>query len=166
MLKDYQNYYFPFPEKRVKERSVDDALYRVNEWRRLYEQGITQENKKKQRITLEEAAKLVQIPKKTLEDYVQIFKKVRLISQIEEFSNKRMGFLRAFIRKNKAKIKKAALIQKQQMQKGNLEIKKEHTDFDDNKISVKKEEEDIQTNSEIKLEIKCEQDYESYNNMY
>ncbi|CAD8078333.1 unnamed protein product [Paramecium sonneborni] len=130
MIQDFQDNYCPFPEKRVKERSVYDAMYRVNEWRRLYEQGITKENKKKQRITLQEAANLVKIPKKTLEDYVQIFKKVRLISQIEEFANKKMGFLRAFIRKNKSKIKKAALIYKLQ-QRGQIEEQQEiRNDFE------------------------------------
>ncbi|CAD8163523.1 unnamed protein product [Paramecium octaurelia] len=118
--KDYYKQYFyfmlnytkdcfsNFSEKRVKERSVEDALYRVREWRRIYESGQQKGSNKESRITLQEAAKQVKIPKKTLEDYIQIFNKVSLIAQIQDFSNKKMGFLRTFIRKNKAKIRKAA----------------------------------------------------------
>ncbi|CAD8073722.1 unnamed protein product [Paramecium primaurelia] len=169
MLKDYQDYYSHFSDKRVKERSVDEALYRVREWRRIYEQGISQECNKKSRITLQEAANIVKIPKKTLEDYIQIFNKVSLMGQkIEDFSNKKMGFLRAFIRKNKGKIRKAALIKKQN-KKDSIDVKSEDSFSQKIKIecqysrtySIKEEYEPSHLNQNVKEEIKEEQS-ESY----
>lgn len=52
------------------------------------------------------------IPKKTLEDYTQIFKKVKLLTNINEFSNRKMGFLRTYLRKNQSKLRKALKAEK------------------------------------------------------
>ncbi|CAK82413.1 unnamed protein product (macronuclear) [Paramecium tetraurelia] len=126
MLNYTNDYFSNFSEKRVKERTVEDALYRVREWRRIYETGLQKDSNKESRITLQEAANLVKIPKKTLEDYIQIFNKVSLICPIQDFQNKKMGFLRTFIRKNKTKIKKAAQA-KRQSQQESLNVKIEES---------------------------------------
>ncbi|CAD8131242.1 unnamed protein product [Paramecium sonneborni] len=110
-------------KKRVQERSVSDALHRVREWRRIYEQGKGKLNTNQPRISLQEAANLVKIPKKTLEDYTYIFNKVSSICRIEDFSNKRMRFLRGLIEKNKAQIKAAVKLEKKR-KKNVLKLKK------------------------------------------
>ncbi|CAD8163931.1 unnamed protein product [Paramecium octaurelia] len=152
-------------KKRVKERSVLDALNRVREWRRIYEQGKCQQNTNQPRISLQEAANQVKIPKKTLEDYVQIFTKVNLICRIEDFANKRMGFLRKLIQKHKAYIKTAALISKQ-IKKEFIHVKKEDPFQSKIKIefehltSIQNIKEEFQSNEaiqEVKQEIKEEE---------
>ncbi|CAD8175290.1 unnamed protein product [Paramecium octaurelia] len=98
--------------KRVKERSIGDAFYRVQQWRYLYRNGI-EENGILKKVNLKQAADLVRVPKKTLEDYIQIFNKAELIINIEEISEKKMGFLRSFMKKNKSRIRKAMNLHKQ-----------------------------------------------------
>ncbi|CAD8066000.1 unnamed protein product [Paramecium primaurelia] len=162
MQKELQDSNTKSSKKRVKERSVIDALNRVREWRRIYEEGKSQQNTNQPRISLQEAANLVKIPKKTLEDYIQIFNKVSLICQIEDFSNKRMGFLRAFIEKNKAIIKTAAQIRKQ-IKKECVDVKNEDSfqnilkiEFE-NMSNIKQEDLYNEKIYEAKLEIKEEE---------
>ncbi|CAK78072.1 unnamed protein product (macronuclear) [Paramecium tetraurelia] len=152
-------------KKRVKERSVLDALHRVREWRRIFEQGKSQQNTNQPRISLQEAANLVQIPKKTLEDYVQIFKKVNLICRIEDFGNKRMGFLRKLIQINQAYIKTVAHIRKQKKNQFNNAKKEDpyqskiKIEFEHNADvqNIKEEQLETVTIQEVKQEVKQEE---------
>ncbi|CAD8063749.1 unnamed protein product [Paramecium primaurelia] len=106
------NFYSEITSKRVKERSIGDAYYRVQQWRYIFRNGI-QENGILKKVTLKEAADLVKVPKKTLEDYIQIFNKAQLLINIKEISEKKMGYLRSYMKKNKSKIKKAIILNKQ-----------------------------------------------------
>ena len=56
--------------KKVKERTIGQAIQAVRTWRRLYD---TADQQGRRMYTLEEAARKVQVLKKTLDDYfVQI----------------------------------------------------------------------------------------------
>ncbi|CAD8112460.1 unnamed protein product [Paramecium primaurelia] len=106
--KDFQD----IDSKRVKERLVENAYDKVQIWRKIFLEGLINEKGEKQYYTLNEAANFVGIPKKTLEDYTQIFHKVGLIASLFDFYGKKMGFLRHFIRKNKSKIRKALIAER------------------------------------------------------
>ncbi|CAD8056345.1 unnamed protein product [Paramecium sonneborni] len=93
--------------KRVKERLVCEAIEKVERWRQMFTEGLQTNNGEIIKVTLNQAADIVGIPKKTLEDYTQLFKKVRLLTtDIKQFSNEKMGFLRSYLRKNQNKLKK------------------------------------------------------------
>ncbi|CAD8144310.1 unnamed protein product [Paramecium pentaurelia] len=93
--------------KRVKERLVCEAIEKVERWRQMFTEGLQINNGEIIKVTLNQAAEIVGIPKKTLEDYTQLFKKVRLLTaDIQQFSNEKMGFLRSYLRKNQNKLKK------------------------------------------------------------
>ncbi|CAD8209060.1 unnamed protein product [Paramecium octaurelia] len=98
--------------KRVKERLVESAFNKVSIWRKIFLEGLINEQGERQYYTLNEAANLVGIPKKTLEDYTQIFQKVGLIASISDFYGKKMGHLRQYVRKNKSKIRKALMVER------------------------------------------------------
>ena len=55
--------------KRVKERSVWEAKQSVDQWRKLFKEGIKDSAGNTFKLTLKQAAEHVGIPKKTLEDY-------------------------------------------------------------------------------------------------
>ncbi|CAD8154573.1 unnamed protein product [Paramecium octaurelia] len=134
------NFYQDLTSKRVKERSIGDAYDRVKQWRYFFRNGI-QENGIQKKVTLKEAADLVKVPKKTLEDYIQIFNKAELIVNIEEISEKKMGYLRSFMKKNKSKIRKAMIHKKQQQIEENL--KKQNQEVYENTKQNKNEDESI-----------------------
>ncbi|CAD8144431.1 unnamed protein product [Paramecium octaurelia] len=93
--------------KRVKERLVCEAIEKVERWRQMFTEGLQTNNGEIIKVTLNQAAEIVGIPKKTLEDYTQLFKKVKLLTaDIKQFSNEKMGFLRSYLRKNQNKLKK------------------------------------------------------------
>ncbi|CAD8182755.1 unnamed protein product [Paramecium octaurelia] len=116
--------------KRVKERLVESAYNKVLVWRKIFQEGLINEQGEKQHYSLKEAAKFVGVPKKTLEDYTSIFHKVGLVASLFDFWGKKMGFLRNFIRKNKSKIRKALIaerLQQYERKRENLTIKKKQT---------------------------------------
>lgn len=55
--------------RRTKERKISYVIERVSMWRKLYN-GIQNAEGKIERFTLEDAAKKVQISKKSLDDYL------------------------------------------------------------------------------------------------
>ena len=55
--------------RRTKERKISYVIERVSMWRKLYN-GIQNSEGKVERFTLEDAAKKVQISKKSLDDYL------------------------------------------------------------------------------------------------
>ncbi|CAK76505.1 unnamed protein product (macronuclear) [Paramecium tetraurelia] len=160
------NFYQDLTSKRVKERSIGDAYDRVQQWRYYFRNGI-QENGILKKVTLKEAADLVQVPKKTLEDYIQIFNKAALIINIQEITEKKMGYLRSYMKKNKSKIRKAMIQQKQQKFEENL--KKQNQEVYENTKSNKNEDESITSpypyQQNILSEICDDQnDWEQYSN--
>ena len=79
------------------------------------------------RLTLNKAAEIIGIPKKSLEDYNQLFKKVKLLTDVNQFANEKMGVLRNYLRKNSKKLKK---ILKTQKVKENKKTLKKNKNFD------------------------------------
>ena len=55
--------------RRTKERKIGQVIEKVSTWRRLYN-GYYDENKKFIKYSLEDAAKLLNISKKSLDDYL------------------------------------------------------------------------------------------------
>ncbi|CAD8159895.1 unnamed protein product [Paramecium octaurelia] len=86
--------------KRVKERSVQMAAEKVKEWRYLFKNGKCDSQGNLKKLTLQQAAEEVGIPKKTLEDYHQLIKKAKKIQPIEYLYNYKMGYLRQLIKQN------------------------------------------------------------------
>ncbi|CAK66831.1 unnamed protein product (macronuclear) [Paramecium tetraurelia] len=86
--------------KRVKERSVQMAVEKVEEWRHLFENGKVDNQGNLKKLTLQQAAEEVGIPKKTLEDYYQLIKKAKEIQPIEQLYDHKMGYLRQLIKQS------------------------------------------------------------------
>ncbi|CAD8153859.1 unnamed protein product [Paramecium octaurelia] len=86
--------------KRVKERSVQMAVEKVEEWRHLFANGKVDNQGKLKKLTLQQAAEEVGIPKKTLEDYYQLIKKAKEIQPIEQLYDQKMGYLRQLIKQS------------------------------------------------------------------
>ncbi|CAD8175582.1 unnamed protein product [Paramecium octaurelia] len=84
--------------KRVKERSILDAKQSVDEWRKLFKNGETDQNGNKIKYSLKQAAEKVGVPKKTLEDYHQLLKKAEQFIDLNEVGNKKMGYLRSYLK--------------------------------------------------------------------
>ncbi|CAI2378650.1 unnamed protein product [Moneuplotes crassus] len=86
--------------RRTKERKIGDVIKKVSEWRKLYNgTEIEGEIVKK---SLEEAAKLVNISKKSLDDYLLQLRNGRKYGfNFNEHKDDKIGILRAFNRKHK-----------------------------------------------------------------
>lgn len=54
--------------KRAEERSIKEIIQAVEKWRRLYKEGKGDDTNN--RVSLEDAAKIVVINKKSLDDYL------------------------------------------------------------------------------------------------
>jgi hypothetical protein len=81
--------------RRLKERKIKHVIEKVLRWRELYA-GIGVREK----VPLEDGARLVNISKKTLDDYLsQIKKGKRYGFNFNEHKNEKIGILREFIRK-------------------------------------------------------------------
>jgi hypothetical protein len=89
-------------KRRFIMRTIREVLEKVSEWRE-----ISQKNPK---INLDEAAKLVDVPKKTLDDY---YMHIKIASEHHfDFQNKlneKIGVLRKFVREKHLKKKELEL---------------------------------------------------------
>lgn len=56
-------------EKRVKERTIEYVIDKVKKWRDIYENGVKNEMGELVKPNLDVAAYLVQLSRKTLDDY-------------------------------------------------------------------------------------------------
>lgn len=84
--------------RRVAERTVREVLEKVSEWRE-----ISQKNPK---ITLDEAAKMVGVAKKTLDDYyMQIKSASEHHFDFQKNLDEKIGLLRRFVREKQLKKK-------------------------------------------------------------
>ena len=83
---------------RVKERELGDIILKVKKWRDLY-CGLLGIDGKRIKYSLEDAAKLVKLPKKTLDDYLQQLKMGKKLGfNFEENKHRKIGVLRDFIK--------------------------------------------------------------------
>lgn len=85
-------------KERNKERTIREVIESVKRWRDLHSAPARDKNK----VSLQEAAKLIGISKKSLDDY---YYQLRLGEQhnfnFEEHLDSKIGVLRAFVRKHK-----------------------------------------------------------------
>ncbi len=86
--------------RRTKERKIGDVIKKVSEWRKLY--NGTEIDGEVIKKSLEEAAKLVNISKKSLDDYLLQLRNGRKYGfNFNEHKDDKIGILRAFNRKHK-----------------------------------------------------------------
>ena len=87
--------------RRTKERRIGHIIDKVIEWRKYYS-GTVNERNQPLKYSLEEAAKVVGISKKSLDDYLfQIRFGHRYGFNFNEHYNDKVGVLRDFVRQNK-----------------------------------------------------------------
>lgn len=87
--------------RRTKERRIGHIIDKVIEWRKYYS-GTVNERNQPMKYSLEEAAKVVGISKKSLDDYLfQIRFGHRYGFNFNEHYNDKVGVLRDFVRQNK-----------------------------------------------------------------
>ena len=89
-------------DKRTKERKIEFIVEKVNAWRRLYN-GFYNENGEYTRYSLDQAAKMVGISKKSLDDYLLQLRLGRKYGfNFNQNKTKKVGVLRAFVKKHRA----------------------------------------------------------------
>lgn len=85
--------------KRSKERKIGSIVEKVFLWRKLFTGYKDEVTNKFIRYSLDEASEFVRLPKKSLDDYlIQIRKGKELGFDFNENQNKKVGFLRAFVK--------------------------------------------------------------------
>lgn len=91
------------PPKRTKERKIGYIIEKVNQWRRLYN-GFYNEEGKFIKHTLDDAAKLINISKKSLDDYLLQLRLGRKFGfNFNGNKDNKVGVLRSFVKKNRFK---------------------------------------------------------------
>ena len=89
-------------DKRTKERKIEFIVEKVNAWRRLYN-GFYNENGEYTRYSLDQAAKMVGISKKSLDDYLLQLRLGRKYGfNFNQNKTKKVGILRAFVKRHRA----------------------------------------------------------------
>eukprot|EP00826_Nyctotherus_ovalis_P032168 TRINITY_DN2596_c0_g2_i10.p1 TRINITY_DN2596_c0_g2~~TRINITY_DN2596_c0_g2_i10.p1 ORF type:complete len:163 (+),score=64.48 TRINITY_DN2596_c0_g2_i10:406-894(+) len=93
--------------KRTKERKIGEIVKKVAEWRKLYT-GSIESNGVKKKYSLEEAADIVGIAKKTLDDYLLQIRAGRKYGfDFNIHSESKVGVLRSFVKSKKDNDKSA-----------------------------------------------------------
>ncbi len=93
-------------DKRIKERKIEFIVEKVNAWRRLYN-GFYNEKGEYTRYSLEQAAKMVGISKKSLDDYLIQLRIGKFFNfNFTEHKNDKVGILRSFVKKHKQQYEK------------------------------------------------------------
>lgn len=88
--------------KRGKERKISEIIFHVYAWRRLY-YGIKKENGEIIKMSLDDAAKIIGISKKSLDDYlIQLRIGKTFGFDFNEHKDDKVGVLRNFVKANKA----------------------------------------------------------------
>ena len=89
--------------KRTKERKIGYIVEKVNTWRKLYN-GYYDEGKEFKKFSLDEAARMVKISKKSLDDYLLQLRLGRKYGfDFNKFRGSRVGVLRSFVKENRTK---------------------------------------------------------------
>ena len=89
-------------EKRTKERKIGFIIERVNAWRKLYN-GFYNENGEHTRYSLDQAAKIINISKKSLDDYLLQLRLGRKYGfDFNKNRNSRVGVLRVFVKNHRS----------------------------------------------------------------
>ena len=91
--------------RRNKERRIGEIIEKVNDWRTLYT-GTIDHNGKSAKYSLEDAAKIVGIAKKTLDDYLlQLRAGKKYGFDFQKHKDDKVGTLRSFVKEMKKKEK-------------------------------------------------------------
>ncbi|KRX00706.1 hypothetical protein PPERSA_00933 [Pseudocohnilembus persalinus] len=96
-------------QKRVRERSIIEVIEKVQQWRNLFENGIPSEKDSNQmiRITLHQAAAMVNLSKKSLDNYhLQLKNGYKYGFNFELYKHSKIGKLRQFNIQKKKEEKK------------------------------------------------------------
>ncbi|CAD8148610.1 unnamed protein product [Paramecium octaurelia] len=120
-------------QKRIKERFVYEAKFLVDQWRSIFEQRHLQDGKMI-KYTLDQAADIVGISRKTLEDYYYCLKKAEKIIDINQFMNCKMGVIRRIIKEHKKQTDEQNLMDTNQffaLEEENKEPRKNSFEYDD-----------------------------------
>ena len=92
--------------KRTKERKIGYIIEKVNSWRKLYN-GFYDINNKFTKYSLEDAAKIIGISKKSLDDYLLQLRLGRKFGfDFNSKRNERVGILRTFVKMSRKNINK------------------------------------------------------------
>ena len=92
--------------KRTKERKIGYIIEKVNSWRKLYN-GFRDSNNKYTKYSLEEAAKIIGISKKSLDDYLLQLRLGRKFGfDFNSKRNERVGLLRTFVKMSRQNLNK------------------------------------------------------------
>ena len=103
-------------DKRTKERKIEFIVEKVNAWRRLYN-GFYNENGEHTRYSLDQAAKMIDISKKSLDDYLLQLRLGRKYGfDFNSNKNNKVGVLRSFVKMHRA------------MKSGNNTVKENNSD--------------------------------------
>ena len=95
--------------KKLKERKIREVIEKVIEWRRLYSTKVKDDGSKL-KYNLEEAADIVGISKKTLDDYLlQIRAGYKYNFDFNMYSEAKIGLLRSYVKLSKSKRKSSIL---------------------------------------------------------
>jgi len=125
---------------RVKERKLSVIIERVKKWRDLY-YGYIASDGKRVRLSLEEAAAKVGLPKKTLDDYLQQLKLGKKYGfNFNAFKDKKIGELRDFVKKFKPDKKDPKEENKEEEKKENSDENENNEDENEKKKRKKKKE--------------------------
>lgn len=90
-------------DKRTKERRIGFIVEKVNAWRKLYN-GFYNENGEHTRYSLDQAAKMIDISKKSLDDYLLQLRLGRKYGfDFNLNKNNKVGVLRSFVKQNRLK---------------------------------------------------------------
>ncbi len=90
--------------KRTKERKIGYIIEKVNTWRKYYN-GYYDDKGNFTKFSLDEAAKKIDISKKSLDDYLLQLRLGRKYGfDFNMYKNNRVGILRAFVKENRKKI--------------------------------------------------------------
>lgn len=91
--------------RRNKERKIGEIIEKVNDWRTLYT-GTVDGSGKSVKYSLDDAAKLVGIAKKTLDDYLlQLRAGKKYGFDFQKHKDEKVGTLRSFVKERKKKEK-------------------------------------------------------------
>ena len=90
--------------RRLKERKIKHVIEKVLKWRELYAGIVNGKEGEAEKIPLDQGAAMVNISKKTLDDYLAQLKKGKKYGfNFNDHKNEKIGVLREFIRKAERK---------------------------------------------------------------
>lgn len=88
-------------ERRTKERKIGFIIEKVNAWRKLYH-GFKNEKSEQTRYSLDQAAKIIDISKKSLDDYLLQLRLGRKYGfDFNKNQNEKVGMLRVFVKSHR-----------------------------------------------------------------